>query len=75
MFIVGGAIVTGLTAGAGTSFWMAFGSALLASTIQVEASIAVGVGVNGVTNIINGKNFFNNFGDTIASSYMNSRRH
>ena len=69
-FIIGGAIITGLTAGAGTTFWAAFGSALLTSTTQVGASIAVGVGVNGLINISNGENFFNNVGDTIASSYM-----
>ena len=69
-FVVSGAIVTGLTAGAGTTFWAAMGSALLTSTVQVGAGIAVGIGVNGLKNISKGENFFNNIGDTIASSYM-----
>ena len=69
-FIIGGAVITALTAGAGTSAWAAFGAALLSSTVQVGGSIAVGVGVNGLVNIANGNSFFNNVGDTIASSYM-----
>ena len=69
-FIVGGAVVTALTCGAGTTAWAALGSALLSSAIQTSASVAVGVGVNGLVNVANGKNFFDNVGDTIASSYM-----
>ena len=34
-FILVGALVTAATAGAGTAFWAAFGSALLTSTIVV----------------------------------------
>ncbi len=70
LFIIGGAIVTALTCGTGTTAWAAFGSALLSSARQVGASIAVGVVVNGILNIANGNNFFDNVGDTIASSYM-----
>ena len=70
LFIVGGAIVTALTCGTGTTAWAAFGSALLSSTIQVGAGIGTGVLVNGVSNLIQGNNFFDNVGDTIASSYM-----
>ncbi len=69
-FIVGGAIVTALTCGVGTTAWAAFGSALLSSTIQVSVGIATGVVVNGVSNLIAGNGFFDNAGDTIASSYM-----
>ena len=68
--IVGGAIVSALTCGAGTSAWAAFGSALLSSVIQTGASVAVGVGVNGISNVISGSGFFENIGDTVASSYM-----
>lgn len=70
VFIVGGAIVSAITCGAGTAAWAAFGSALLSSTIQVGASMAVGIGVNGLVNLANGDNFFDNVGNTIASSYM-----
>ncbi len=69
-FIVGGAVVSALTCGAGTTAWAAFGSALLSSAIQVGASVAVGVGVNGLVNLANGNDFFDNVGDTIASAYM-----
>lgn len=69
-FIVGGAVVTALTCGAGTTAWAAFGSALLSSAIQVGAGVAAGVVVNGVSNLIDGNDFFENVGDTIASSYM-----
>ncbi len=69
-FIVGGAVVSALTCGVGTTAWAAFGSALLSSAIQVGASAAIGVGVNGLVNIANGNDFFDNVGDTIASSYM-----
>ncbi|MBR2722429.1 MAG: RHS repeat-associated core domain-containing protein [Clostridia bacterium] len=70
LFIVGGAIVTAVTCGAGTTAWAALGSALLSSAIQTGASVAVGVGVNGLVNIANGKSFFDDVGDTVASSYM-----
>ena len=69
-FIIGGAVVTVLTCGAGTTAWAAFGSALLSSAIQVGAGIGTGVLVNGVSNLIQGNDFFDNVGDTIASSYM-----
>lgn len=69
-FIIGGAVVTALTCGTGTTAWAAFGSALFSSIIQVGASIGTGVLVNGVSNLIQGKDFFDNVGDTIASSYM-----
>ena len=69
-FIIGGAVVTALTCGAGTTAWAAFGSALLSSAIQVGAGIGTGVLVNGVSNLIQGNDFFDNVGDTIASSYM-----
>ncbi len=69
-FIIGGAIVTALTAGTGTAFWVAFGSALLTSAIQVGTGMAVGVAVNGVVNLCNGSNFFDNVGETLASSFM-----
>ena len=69
-FIVAGALVTALTAGAGVSFMAALGSALLSSVTQVGISIATGVITNGLSNIANNQNFFDNVGDTIASSYM-----
>lgn len=69
-FIVGGAIVSALTCGTGTAAVAAFGSALLSSVAQVGASIAVGVVAKGIENVINGDNFFDDVGDTIASSFM-----
>ena len=69
-FILIGALVTAATAGAMTSFWAVFGSALLSSAMQVGTSVAIGVAVNGIVNLSNGNNFFDNIGDTIASSYM-----
>jgi len=69
-FVVGGALVSALTCGVGTTFWAAFGSAMLSSAIQVGASVAVGVGVNGIVNLSNSNDFFDNVGDVIASSYM-----
>lgn len=65
-FIVGGALVTALTAGAGVGFMAAFGSALLSSTIQVGISVLVG----GLVSVANGGGFFDNVGDNIASAYM-----
>ena len=44
-FILVGAFVTAATAGTGTVFWTAFGSALLTSTIQVGISTAVSAGL------------------------------
>ena len=69
-FIIGGAVVTAFTCGTGTTAWAAFGSALLSSAVQVGAGIGTGVLVNGVSNLIQGNDFFDNVGDTIASSYM-----
>ena len=69
-FIVGGAIVTALTCGLGTTAWAAFGSALLSSAVQVGTSVAIGIGVNGLKNVYHGKSFFDDVGNTIANSYM-----
>ncbi|MBR2919501.1 MAG: RHS repeat-associated core domain-containing protein, partial [Clostridia bacterium] len=70
LFILGGAIVTACTAGAGTSAWAAFGAALASSIGQVGLGIGTAVVVNGIQNVANGNQFFDNVGDTIASSYM-----
>jgi len=69
-FIVGGAAITALTGGAGGPFVAAFGSALLSSAIQVGAGMAIGVGINGIVNVASGDAFFDNVGDTLASSFM-----
>ncbi len=69
-FIIGGAVITALTCGTGTTAWAAFGSALLSSAVQVGAGIGTGILANGISNIIQGNDFFDNIGDTIASSYM-----
>ena len=42
----------------------------MSSAIQVSASIATGVAINGIVNLIVGNDFFDNVGDTMASSYM-----
>ena len=47
--VVAGAVVTALTAGAGTPFMAALGSALLSSAVQVGISTAVGAGIGFVT--------------------------
>lgn len=70
LFIIGGALVTAFTGGVGTTFWASFGSALLTSTIQVGASVAISVGLNGLINVANDNHFFDNLGDTIANSFM-----
>ena len=41
--VVGGALVTALTAGTGVGFMAAFGSALLSSMIQVGISVGTSV--------------------------------
>ncbi len=69
-FIVGGALVTALTAGAGVGFVAAFGSALLSSTIQVGISMGTSVLVGGVMSMVNGGGFFDNIGDSLASGFM-----
>ncbi len=69
-FIVGGAVVSALTAGAGVGFMAAFGSALLSSGIQVGISIGTSVVVGGLASVITGGNFFDNIGDSIAGGYM-----
>ncbi len=69
-FIVGGALVTALTTGAGVGFMAAFGSALLSSDIQVGISIGTSVVVDGLASVITGGNFFDNIGDSIAGGYM-----
>ena len=69
-FIVGGALVTALTAGAGVGFMAAFGSALLSSTIQVGISVGTSVLVGGLASVANGGSFFDNVGDNIARAYM-----
>ena len=69
-FIIGGAIVTALTAGAGVGAMAAFGSALLSSTIQVGISVGTSVLVGGLVSVANGGGFFDNVGDNIANAYM-----
>lgn len=69
-FIVGGALVTALTAGAGVGAMAAFGSALLSSTIQVGISVGTSVLVGGLVSVANGGGFFDNVGDNIANAYM-----
>lgn len=69
-FIVGGALVTALTAGAGVGFMAALGSALLSSTIQVGISVGTSVLVGGLVSVANGGGFFDNVGDNIANAYM-----
>ena len=69
-FIIGGAIVSALTCGAGTTALVAFGSALLSSVVQVGASVAVGVVANGISNVAIGEDFFDGVGDAIADSFM-----
>lgn len=70
-FIVLGALVTALTAGAGTGFFAAFGAALLTSTIQVGISTAISAGigalVGGITTAINGGNFWSGALDGLIS--------
>ena len=68
--VIGGAAITALTCGAGTTAWAAFGAALLSSASQVGISVATGVAINGLVNVATGNNFFDNVGDTVASSYM-----
>ena len=69
-FIVGGAVVTALTAGAGVGFMAAFGSALLSSTLQVGISMGTSVIVGGLMSVANGARFFDNIGDSLASGFM-----
>lgn len=69
-FIVGGSLVTALTAGAGVGFMAVFGSALLSSTIQIGISVGTSVLVGGSVSIANGGGFFDNVGDNIANAYM-----
>ena len=69
-FIVVGALVTALTAGAGVGFMAAFGSDLLSSTIQVGISVGTSVLVGGLVSVANGGGFFDNVGDNIANAYM-----
>ena len=69
-FILAGAFVAAATTGIGVGFGAAFGSALFSSAIQVGASVAVGICVNGLSNLANGNEFFDNVVETIASSYM-----
>lgn len=70
IFIVVGVIVSVATAGAGTPFLAALGSALLNTAIQVGISMAVSVGVAGIINVASNKNFFDNIGDTLADGFM-----
>ncbi len=70
IFIVVGVIVSVATAGAGTPFLAALGSALLNTAIQVGISMAVSVGVAGIINVANNKNFFDNIGNTLADGFM-----
>ena len=69
-FMVVGAVVTGLTCGVGTTFWAAFGSAMMRSTVQVAASMAVSVAVNGFANLNSGNSFFSDVGDSLARGFM-----
>jgi RHS repeat-associated protein len=69
-FIIGGALVTALTAGVGTGFWVAFGGALLSSSIQVGASMAVSAAIGGIMSVANGGGFFDNIGNSLASGFM-----
>lgn len=69
-FIVGGALVTALTAGVGVGFMAAFGSALLSSTVQVGISVATSVALGGLISVATGGNFFDSIGDNIASGFM-----
>ena len=69
-FIIGGALVTALTAGTGVGFMAAFGSALLSSTIQVGISVGASILVGGLVSVANGGGFFDNVGDNIANAYM-----
>lgn len=69
-FVVAGALVTAATCGTGTSFWAAFGGAILNSLVQTSAGIVAGVTINGLNNLSSGVSFFENVGDTIASSFM-----
>ena len=61
-FIVVGALITAVTAGAGTGFWAAFGSALLTSTIQagISTAISAGIGflVGGISSVLNNGSFW-----------------
>ena len=68
--LIVGAFITAITAGTGTGFWAAFGSALLTSTIQtgISAGISAGIGLiaGGISTgtfegALNG--FFNGFVD------------
>lgn len=69
-FIVVGAVVTALTAGAGTPFVAALGSALLSSAVQVGISMATSVVVGGLVSVAQGGGFFDNVGDSLASGFM-----
>ncbi len=69
-FIIVGALITAATCGVGTTFWAAFGSAMLTSSIQVGVGMAAAVGVNGLKNLSNGNAFFDDVGNTLASSYI-----
>ena len=68
--IVGGAVVTTLTAGTGTGFWAAFGAASLTSLKATAISTVISAGVGGLVSVAGGGGFFDNFGDNLASGFM-----
>ncbi len=70
LFIVVGIVVSVVTAGTGTPIIAAIGTALLNTAIQVGICMAVSIGVAGIINIANNKNFFYNIEDTLADGFM-----
>ena len=69
-FIIGGALVTALTAGAGVGFFAAFGSALLSSTVQTGISMMTSAVIEGTISALNGNGFFKGFTDGLADGFM-----
>ena len=71
-FIIGGALITALTAGTGMGFWAAFGAAALTSlkATAISTAISAGVGaiVGGITDGWEGA--LQGFGDGLASGFM-----
>ena len=71
-FIIGGAIVTALTAGVGTGFMVAFGSALLTSAKAVGISMAISAGIGAAVGGITGgwEGALQGFGNGLADGFM-----
>ena len=69
-FVLLGALITAVTAGAGVSFFAAFGSALLSSAIQVGISAGVSAVIGGTISAISGDNFWDGFGSGLADGIM-----